>query len=1091
MSAAAKHHLSDDEALARRLQLEDELHHADAEFRDLELARHYARMDLEDRSLPQAQVRDEDVPQIPSSSRHRRASSCDTFSGSTRHLEQYFDSHPPLHLDDEDPYAGGGFERRGRVSSFESHSVSTRHLEQDLENYPRMHHDHQGAYSGGGVERRGSRHRSTGQPLESESNTEGFRKHLSVDETVDRKPAPAPSSPGFEQAASLEDHLAYVRKLQERAFTDLERIANEESDLELARRMQKMEESNSTPEDSYQPSSSIKRQQEKEDERFARFIAETGESVSSLTGEFAVRVQKLEARNKALKSSREYDDSDSDENEASMGDLGMAYFGRCSSSLPRQKLTSQEDVDARLARYMEEGGDSIRALNDESMMNIIGDSDKKKKSTSPDRRRTSRGVDSDQYERKFFPPSSTMPTQLSEPLSKEDELLANYMADGGESIRDLSVERLQNIIAGSDDRERGTSPASLGRGQGKGFDHRKNSLSFSGELPPSLSDQLQSLASPLVLSREPTRTVANTLPVDRGLPLADPIGVDLPLTDPPGVNLPTDAFLDLPAPIVKEKKRKNLKNFLGFGRNNRKDGDDRKVESSFAPVPNSPASIPPPPAASMSVPASIPPPPGGSLSAPATINFLGFGRNNRKDSDDRKAEAPAASVPNSPAPIPPPPRASMSVPSSIPPPPGGSMSVPATIPGPIPHSLSMQRDLSRNMSKVGFGGVGRATSICCACHRTGGTQLIALERTYHAECFVCVSCNKVIDHTQPFAYTTDSQGKMHPHHRKCFAESFGIPCAVCRQVIPAGPDGAVSYVKHPFFDTEQMCPKHAENPGRRCTGCHRFEPENEPFVDLNDAGRRLCYACCRSVVMDNNDVKPLWSKILLFLEKTLKLPIWGEMREIPILVVGHDALNNQMQQNDTAHGDSSQIMTRGLCLTEHENCNLMKIPAMKFDESSNSFTGTDIDEKGFEYYDIKKASKANPNATVFAILCLSGLPKDLAASILAHEAAHAWIKLHPEYNARKPLPLQVEEGCAQLIAMLFLNDGLDPLTPTQNSDVDGPSDEKLRQYFRFCIETDDNDIYGTGYRKAAGAYSAIGIEALLNYVVRYRDFPIT
>jgi hypothetical protein len=263
-------------------------------------------------------------------------------------------------------------------------------------------------------------------------------------------------------------------------------------------------------------------------------------------------------------------------------------------------------------------------------------------------------------------------------------------------------------------------------------------------------------------------------------------------------------------------------------------------------------------------------------------------------------------------------------------------------------------------------------------------------------------------------------------------------------------------------------------------------------VDLNDAGRRLCYACCRSVVMDNNDVRPLWSKILSFLEKTLKLPIWEEMREIPILVVGHDAMNNQMQQNVTAHGGSTQILTRGLCLTEHENCNLMKIPAMKFDESSNSFTGTDIAEKGFEYYDIKKASKANPNATVFAILCLSGLPRDLTASILAHEATHAWVKLHPKYNARKPLPLQVEEGCAQLIAMLFLNDGLDPPSAsTQDNDGDGPSDEKLRQYFRFCIETEDNDIYGTGYRKAAGAYSVIGIEALLSYVVRYGDFPVT
>jgi hypothetical protein len=244
--------------------------------------------------------------------------------------------------------------------------------------------------------------------------------------------------------------------------------------------------------------------------------------------------------------------------------------------------------------------------------------------------------------------------------------------------------------------------------------------------------------------------------------------------------------------------------------------------------------------------------------------------------------------------------------------------------------------------------------------------------------------------------------------------------------------------------------------------------------------------------MDSTDVKPLWNKILLFLEKTLKLPIWDEMRDIPILIVGHDALNDQMRQNDTAHGGSLQILTRGLCLTEHENCNnLMKMPSMKFDGMSSSFKGTGIDEKAFEYYNINNASKANPDATVFAILCLSGLPRDLTASILAHEATHAWIKLHPKYNAMKPLTPQVEEGCAQLIAMLFLNDGVDPPAPTQDNDGDGPSDEKLRQYFRFSIETDDNEIYGTGYRKAAAAYSAIGIEALLNYVVQYRDFPIT
>jgi hypothetical protein len=113
----------------------------------------------------------------------------------------------------------------------------------------------------------------------------------------------------------------------------------------------------------------------------------------------------------------------------------------------------------------------------------------------------------------------------------------------------------------------------------------------------------------------------------------------------------------------------------------------------------------------------------------------------------------------------------------------------------------------------------------------------------------------------------------------------------------------------------------------------------------------------------------------------------------------------------------------------------------------------------------------------------------LSASVLAHEATHAWIKLHPRFDFERPIPPQVEEGCAQLIALLFLNEGLDPPSPLDNNDGSGPSDEKLRQYFKFSIETDDHEIYGTGYRRAAMAYSQIGIEALMSHIVLYQDFP--
>jgi hypothetical protein len=87
-----------------------------------------------------------------------------------------------------------------------------------------------------------------------------------------------------------------------------------------------------------------------------------------------------------------------------------------------------------------------------------------------------------------------------------------------------------------------------------------------------------------------------------------------------------------------------------------------------------------------------------------------------------------------------------------------------------------------------------------------------------------------------------------------------------------------------------------------------------------------------------------------------------------------------------------------------------------------------------------------------------------------------------------PIDPQVEEGCAQLIAMLFLSEGLPPASTDTDGDG-GPSEAKLRQYFKFSIESDSNEIYGEGYRKAAAAYSAIGIEALMSHVVLYGEFP--
>ena len=128
------------------------------------------------------------------------------------------------------------------------------------------------------------------------------------------------------------------------------------------------------------------------------------------------------------------------------------------------------------------------------------------------------------------------------------------------------------------------------------------------------------------------------------------------------------------------------------------------------------------------------------------------------------------------------------------------------------------------------------------------------------------------------------------------------------------------------------------------------------------------------------------------------------------------------------------------------------------------------------------------------------------------EAFHAWIKLHPNFSHTTPLPRRVEEGLAQLVAFLFL-DGMETIdtdnyinekgqqgprggdigdnprnVPEEEEDSGIPSEARLRQYFKFCIETDES-VYGQGFRAAALAYAKLGIHELLYYVALNQDFP--
>lgn len=417
--------------------------------------------------------------------------------------------------------------------------------------------------------------------------------------------------------------------------------------------------------------------------------------------------------------------------------------------------------------------------------------------------------------------------------------------------------------------------------------------------------------------------------------------------------------------------------------------------------------------------------------------------------------------------------------------------------GPLPNSDSINGNVPMGAQPALFGDSSKRDTLqneinsqqrngsmvprCVVCGKMTIFYLKTLGCVFHPDCFRCIACHEVIDPSEPFAFSVGENGEKFPLHRDCYAELFGIKCVVCKGPIPTDASGKMSFVRHPFFHDEKMCIHHTrEENRRRCTGCHRFEPIDNKFNELGD-GRCVCMSCCRTVIVDNEDGQPQFHKVLKFLKDGLQLPLFQGMYDIPVLIVGHDALNDA-QKGNSAHSGSSQIMTRGICLSEYTTTSprRLSLSNMRYDPRRNQFTQRGNDQ----YFDFPTRA----TSSVTAILCLSGLPADLTASILAHEACHAWIKLHPEYDPTIPLPLQVEEGCCQLIAMLFLCDGLEPPN-TEPGEDGGPSDEKLRQYFKFSIEADKSEVYGTGYRLAAKAYAKIGIDALLNHVVRHRAFP--
>lgn len=409
---------------------------------------------------------------------------------------------------------------------------------------------------------------------------------------------------------------------------------------------------------------------------------------------------------------------------------------------------------------------------------------------------------------------------------------------------------------------------------------------------------------------------------------------------------------------------------------------------------------------------------------------------------------------------------------------------------------------------------------CCVCGNiTMMRRVRARGRSYCSSCFTCKRCHKQLSGQFYYDDTNDPGGI---YCQPCLNDAFGLKCSVCDQCIQG------QYLKHNFFDNEKYCLTHDQIEDRRkCGSCHRVEPYERTgkgmFVDLPDA-RVCCLECLSSAIMTSDAMLALYLSVVDYMETELHLSIPHGMRSVPVLAVDVASLNEQLAGGSTTHGGGGLV--RGLTLSRVAN-------VTHYSQGDLSFSY----QHGFQVGQ-PRVLRVDTQREVTAVCVLFGLPRDLTASILAHEAMHVYLKL----SARYPLDIQnqAEEGICQVVAHKYLahlratnttsrstgnggvggsaarglaGRGLGVRTGGFSSpsssisfhnkhnvhleseggdgDANDSIESKLRDYFSYSIEEAPDEIYGGGYRIAAKVVDQLGLDITLDVLAHDKTLPRT
>ena len=372
---------------------------------------------------------------------------------------------------------------------------------------------------------------------------------------------------------------------------------------------------------------------------------------------------------------------------------------------------------------------------------------------------------------------------------------------------------------------------------------------------------------------------------------------------------------------------------------------------------------------------------------------------------------------------------------------------------------------------------------CYKCRKdlTYGTKMTAMDRTYCEGCFCCEGCHAPLDgqffpHAPP-SLGAGQQAEVEPFCSVCVRELFSPKCCVCSHFLEG------RFLKHPVFEDEKYCVIHHDQ-RKVCFSCARLEPApttgREQFIELPD-GRASCAKCIMTAVLDSTEARPLFLEAVDFMEREIGLQIPPEMRNVPVLAVDLPSLNEHKAQSATKRTST----VRGLTVYTTSTVRHVEPGHYIFDPVRQLFTV--VKPLAPTHHTV---SSTDSTREVNAVLVLFGLPRDLTASILAHEAMHVYFKLSRHFPA--DLSPFAEEGMCQYIAAKYLKwRELQSLSTTVHvpSKEERTRDDSLRKYFQYSIHADASHVYGDGFRAAEIAVNALGMSVVLEHIREEKQLP--